>query len=125
MKKESKKWEIDVKNLPELDALSVAFGGSSRDEEFLPPEKEIPEEFWTGNTKWNKFFSNMFYCGLDSVKFQPKEGVNPERAWRIIRCLSGSFASKHEHKTAGVSYLLSLFFDDVEWKAKPMKFERG
>lgn len=84
-------------------------------EGFLPPMSEIPEEFKRSHTEWNKLFSRWFYSGLPKgTEFVPREGINRDEAIRHIRYCMKSFEPKHEHKEAGVAYLLSLWFERVE-----------
>lgn len=86
-------------------------------EELLPAYDDIPDEFkrFTG-TKWNKLFNDMFFYGLKSLTLFPKDGIDKEKAWRHIRIASQGRDSKHEHKAAGVSYLMSLWFEDAKWE---------
>lgn len=79
----------------------------------MPKMEEIPVEFKKGKTKWNEFFSGMFYTG--KLKFQviPKEGINGSEASRHILCIMRSFEPKHEHKEAACAYLFSLWFEEI------------
>lgn len=82
----------------------------------LPDYKTIPDEFrFMGEGHWNKLFSRLFFGSRDGkrlVGFKPKKGIDPEQAWRHIRALMCSWEPKHEHKEAGVSYLMSQYFED-------------
>lgn len=80
----------------------------------LPDYSEVPEEFKKNDNPWVKLFEKMFYEGLQDPKFYGKDGINPEKAYRHIRYVMGSWEPKHEHKTAGVAYLMSLWFQKVE-----------
>ncbi len=100
----------------EVDDLLMAFPAGIM--HLMPKMEDIPDEFKHGHTKWNKFFSDMFFSGLDSMEFGRKEGIDPELAWRHIQCITGSFEPKHQHKEAAVAYLLSLWFEDVRWERK-------
>lgn len=81
---------------------------------YLPAMKDIPQEFKDGRTEWNKLFSRWFYRGLPKeTEFVPKDGIDPKEALRHIKYCMGSWEPKHEHKEAGVAYLLSLWFDKV------------
>ncbi len=80
----------------------------------LPPMEQIPKEFHGDRTKWHKLFDKWFYSGANDVTFYPKEGVDPKKAIRAIRSIIGSYGPKHEHKKAGVSYLLSEWFHNWE-----------
>lgn len=75
----------------------------------LPSRDEIPEEFWRGNTKWNKIVGQWFFCGLKG-SLEPKKGIDKDAAMRHLRVVLGSWEPKHEHKESGVAYLMSLWF---------------
>lgn len=85
-------------------------------DEYLPPWDDIPEEYRDMNStnKWRKLFSLVFYGDkrVKDVWMRPKEGVDPALAGRHLRCVMGSFDPKHQHKVAGVSYLMSEWFED-------------
>lgn len=98
-----------------VDKVTLAF--PSDVSTLLPPWEEIPDEFKNGRTPWNKLFSKMFYSGLtDADRPKPKpelvKDLNEDAtdAWRHIMAVSRSFQPKHEHKEAGVAYLMSLWF---------------
>lgn len=86
--------------------------------ELLPPYDEIPEEFRRfPGTKWHKLFSDWFFIGLKSLELKPKDGIDREKALKHIKVAMSGFDSKHEHKEAGVAYLMSLWFEDARWVA--------
>ena len=97
--------------LDQITDAEVAFSTTK----FLPPYSQIPEEFKRGNTKWNRLFSAWFFGGLKELRVAPKDGVDRQKALRCIRAHMGSFEPKHEHKEAGVAYMMSMLFDDAEW----------
>jgi len=88
--------------------LQMAFPGSLGD--LLPPEQQIPSEFWDGQTPWNQLTSRWFFHGLKGT-FVPKPGIDLELALRHIKTILGSFEPQHEHKEAAVAYLMSLWFE--------------
>lgn len=95
----------------QITDLDSVFG---KIEGLLPDKEVIPNEFWNGNTKWNKIICQWFYDGLpQKTKFIPKEGIDYRTALRHIGSILRSFEPKHEHKEAGCAYLLSLWFDDI------------
>lgn len=104
--------------VPEISDLDLAF--PARAMEWLPPMNEIPEQFKNPNSKekWNRLFNDAFCFGLSDLSLVPKDGINPAKAWRVVRACVGSFAPKHEHKEAGCAYLLSEWFDDAKWKRR-------
>lgn len=100
----------------ELSDVDLAF--PARVEHLMPKYEDIPEEFknWNNQSKFNKFFCDMFYRGVNVTKLTPKEGVDPKKAWRHLRAIAGSFEPKHEHKEAAFAYLMSEWFEDIEWE---------
>lgn len=96
-----------------IDKLNTVFPTVT--DGFLPPYKDIPDEFKQGRTEWNKVFSKWFHTGLPKgTQFIPKEGVNLDDAMRHVKYCMRSWEPKHEHKEAGVAYLMSLWFERVE-----------
>ena len=98
--------------VPEITDLDIAFGTVTG----LPAYSDVPDEFKRAGSKWNRLFNDMFMCGITSLKLAPKGDIDPAKAWRHIRALSGSFQPKHEHKEAGVAYLMSQYFEDAVWE---------
>lgn len=89
-----------------VTTLDLAFGGDMK--KLMP--KNVPPEFMNGQTQGNKFFSDMFYCGLKNAKLIPQDGIDAREAVAHIRAIAGSFDPKHEHKEAAVAYLFSIWF---------------
>jgi len=100
-------------NIPEVTNADVAFGTTIG----LPDYDAIPDEFKNryGN-KWVQLFNDWFFCGLKKLEFIPKENVDVNKAIRHIKALMCSFSPSHEHKTAGVAYLMSQYFEDVKYE---------
>lgn len=97
-----------------VTAPELAFGGDMQ--KLLPPLADIPVEFKDrGNgTKWNAIQRKWFFEGLPAgTRFVPKEGVDEQAALRHLGAIQRSWAPKHEHKEAGVSWLMSLWFTDI------------
>jgi hypothetical protein len=95
--------------------LDIAFGAAGRLDKLLPAIEEIPEEFQRHNgTPWNAIQARWFFHGLPvGVQFKAKEGIDPEKVFRHLRAIQGSYACKHEHKEAGIAYLMSLWLVEV------------
>ncbi len=90
----------------------MAFGGNMA--VLLPSYSELPEEFRSTSNKWCKIQQRWFFSGLPKdTDFLVKEGVDMNLAFRHIKAIHASWEPKHEHKEAGVAYLLSLWFDDI------------
>jgi len=100
-----------------LDGLDVAFGISDRDiKRLMPAMSDIPEEFKSGrDNKWREFQSDWFFYGLVKLSVTAKPGIDKGMAMRHLTAIQSSFAPKHEHKTAAVAYLASLWFTDVKY----------
>lgn len=113
------KWDKPVV----LSGLDVAFGaGHDLMEKVLPAWKEIPEDFtWNGGSgkgearQWIHKVEDWFYKGITALKVTMKEDVDPDVALRHLRCIIGSFEPKHEHKTAGAAYLMSLWYHRFDY----------
>lgn len=97
-----------------VSALDVAFPTSI--DGFLPPYAEIPAEFKRhSGTDWNRIMAQWFYSGLPKgTKFVPREAIDELAALKHLQYCLGSWEPKHEHKEAGVAYLMSLWFERVE-----------
>jgi hypothetical protein len=95
----------------DVDGIDTAFGGKMA--VLLPPRDEIPEEFWRGRTPWNTVVSDWFFSGLRDAKWKPKKGIDQATALRHLMAILASWEPKHEHKEAGVAYLMSLWFRRV------------
>ena len=109
----------------DVDEAELAFPGDTA--RLLPPWKDIPEEFKRHNgTVWNKLVGDWFFCGLSEVKLVPKDGIDQKKAMRHLQTIMRSWEPKHEHKEAGVAYLLSQWFEDnPTWTAKTPKAATG
>lgn len=87
--------------------------------EWLPPWGSIPLEFKSYDNRFVKLASEAWATGLSKEKmiaeFEIRSSVSSqeeaqERLNQIQVCL-GSFAPMHEHKIAGVAYLLFQLFE--------------
>lgn len=105
----------------EISDIDLAFPATVS--HLMPPMKEIPTEFKELNRseKWQKLVSEWFFGGVKLGKITPKSGIDPTKALRHIRAIMGSFEPSHEHKEAACAYLLSVWFDDIEYTPNPRK----
>jgi hypothetical protein len=104
--------------IPELNDFDIVFPTKAL--QILPPYKDIAEEFKRDSNKWVKVAHDWFYCGLKEDKWKPKDGVDQNKALRVIQACLGDFSPSQEHKMAGVAFLLSEWFDDVTYtRGKP------
>jgi len=79
--------------------------------DLMPDYSAIPDEYKRGNTPFNKIQSEWFFKGLKAWPLTPKPGIDQKAALRHLSAIQGSWEPKHEHKTAGVAYLMSLWFE--------------
>ena len=98
---------------PKISDIDLVF--PARALEWLPPWDAIPAEFKSRSNPWTQKVSEWFFRGADKewiARLAPKAGVDGNDAIRVVRACLGSYAPKHEHKEAGVAFLLALWFDD-------------
>lgn len=102
------------------DAMATFPAGVVR-EGFLPDWEECKSYYKSGSpNKWKDLFNQLFYKGLKGKEghnliLDYRKGVNPDKAWRHIKTCMGSFEPSHEHKVAGVAYLMDHWFNDYKW----------
>lgn len=89
-------------DLATISDLDIAFGT----ERLLPAWEDLPQEFKTGND-YTRLAEAIFYGRPLSGRIEFKEGFEPEQLNRVVRAHLRSFAPKHEHKIAGVGYLIA------------------
>ncbi len=111
MSKPSRKVMSDPQfNIPDIPDADVVFGGA---DQHLPKWADLPPDFRSMRGKFCDAASSLFYSGgtLSDHNLKFKDGVDRQRAARLIRALLGSFGPRHEHKIGGVGYLLSQWCD--------------
>jgi len=98
-----------------VDDVDMAFGGGpGAMAKLLPPYSTVPAEFKNDRSPYCRLVSEWFFRGLEKKKLKVKDGIDESAAWRHMKTIMGSFEPKHEHKTAGVAYLMSQWFDLTE-----------
>lgn len=106
--------------IPKVRDVDRAFPTSDAfPEMWMPTLDDIPYEFEL-KRKWQKFFHRAFFTA-DLVKWErvgmlPREGVDPNDAWRAMEVVMGLRDIKHEHKEALWPYLGSQWFEDVRFE---------
>jgi len=111
----------------EVVEVSDAQIASGRIDGIIPKYDEIPKEYKDmcpkdqKIAKMHKFMETWFFCGVGNVKFIPKEGIDKDKAFRMVSCVIRSWEPSHEHKEAAVTYMLCEFFDDIEFEVKKRK----
>lgn len=80
-------------------------------ERLLPPWDEIPDDFKNVRNPWLRFVSLWFRKGWpEEPKLYEHPNVPGEMAFRHAHTIMKSFEPSHEHKVAGVAWLLSRWF---------------
>lgn len=76
-------------------------------ERLLPAWEDIPEEFKKGNI-YTELATALFYgTAMPECGIELHEGVEAEKLNRCIRAHLQSWGPKHEHKIAGVGFMIS------------------
>jgi hypothetical protein len=106
------KVEAKMPEIPDLTDVEIVFGSVKH----LPSMESIPDEFKMNdrNNPFCKLTTDWFFKGLDKEQISsmvPKEGVDKLKAVRALSAILKSFEPQHEHKEAGVAYLMSCWFD--------------
>ncbi len=94
--------------VPKMTIADISFGNIK----YLPKNEDIPNEFKLDSNKANKMASDWFF-GLLNKETMPKtkEGLNKFEVLGAIRAILVSFEPSHEHKIAGVAYLINEWFE--------------
>ena len=98
------KWDEPQK----IDDVMVAFPTTVTGV-LLPARADVPEEFRRDRSPWCRVVGRWFFRGLNG--FAVREGIDRTTALRHLKACMGSWEPKHEDKTAGVAYLMSLWCD--------------
>lgn len=106
--------------VPEVSDLDLAFPANPP----LPAVQDIPEEFKRNpRNLFVRMADHLFSHGdvqgfPDGKHLTLVEGLDPEKVQRAVLCCLRSYAPKHQHKIAGVAYMLSNWFtEDVQPEA--------
>lgn len=96
-------YQLTPEQIGSITAPEMAFST----ERLLPAWDDIPEEFKKGNI-YTQLVEAIFYQHeMPACTISLNEGVEPEMLNRCIRAHLQSFGPKHEHKIAGVGYMLA------------------
>jgi hypothetical protein len=96
-------YHITPEQVASVTDLEVAFGTAR----LLPSKADIPKEFWDGNI-YTKLASAIFYnraLPAGSVMFH--DGYAKDDVVKAVRAHLSSFEPDHDHKIAGVGYMMS------------------
>lgn len=113
-------WKGPYVPMAGLTKLDVVFGAVDKIQQLLPRWEDLPEDFKTGyGSPWCKLPSDWFFRGVDLSPLNSKKGIDKVAAIDHLSALLHSFFPAHEHKTAAVAYLASLWFEEPTWKVPP------
>jgi hypothetical protein len=82
----------------------------------LPAEKDIPRNFrdhWCDRRGWTGLVHQWFFKGLTAETLIAKPGIDRHAAIKHLSACMRSYEPRHEHKVAGVAYLMSEWFDPI------------
>lgn len=101
-------YELTPEMAQTITDVELAFGT----DRLLPPASAIPEDFLFGIGEaqaYVELVSAIFYGQqLPACEIELAEGVAPEVLNKCVRAHLESWQPKHEHKMAGVAYMVSL-----------------
>lgn len=99
----------------EVSDVQLAFPGNVM--HLMPAFDDIPSDYRSNRRCWEqRLWIALFFFGLADLELLPAEGIDPDKAFRHLRCIAGSFEPKHEHKEAALAYLTSRWFVGAWWK---------
>lgn len=102
---EKKPWDITQADIDSITKPEAVWGTTR----FLPPEEEIPAEFWKPNI-YTRIADTMFVGDpppQGEITFNPGFRADSTATYQFIMAHMKSFEPKHEHKIAGVGYMIS------------------
>lgn len=91
-----------------INDIDVAFGTTK----YLPPDAAIPAEFKRHSNIYSRLAEALIFgTALPAGELQFLPGfTEPEDKGRMVRCVRAhltSYSPKHEHKIAGVAFMIS------------------
>ncbi|MBB4867411.1 hypothetical protein HNP46_006324 [Pseudomonas nitritireducens] len=109
-------YSVTPEQVASITDVEVAFST----ERLLPAWDDIPDEFKIGN-EYTRLVEAIFYGRpLPQCNIEIADGLEPAHVQRCTQAHLKSHGPKHEHKMAGVAYMLSCFT-----KLSPVKESEG
>jgi hypothetical protein len=81
----------------------------------IPPYRAILD--YPRKRELEDLVDRWFFRGLKNLKTKPRDGVNVDDALAHIEYVMRSWEPKHEHKTAGVAFLIDEWFEEFSAEA--------
>lgn len=96
-------YEITAAQIKSVTDVELAFSTSR----FLPKVEDIPESFFRGNI-YTEIAKCLFHGKpLPAAEIELADGVDPDSLNKCVRAHLQSFEPNHEHKIAGVGFMIS------------------
>lgn len=96
-------YQVTPEQIASITDVEMAFST----QRLLPAGEDIPDEFWRGNL-YTQLAEALFYGqAMPECDIQLNEGIEPEQLNRCVHAHLGSWGPKHEHKIAGVGYMIA------------------
>lgn len=96
-------YDLTISEIQSITDVEVAFSTTR----LLPDWSDIPADFKAGNSYTTLVKAILFNTPLPAGEVEIVDGVTPEQLNRLVRSHLGSFSTKHEHKVAGVGFMMS------------------
>lgn len=96
-------YEVTPEDMGSIQDVEMAFST----DRLLPAWEDIPQEFRDGNQYTRMAEALMYGWPLPDGTIEMQEGFTPEMLNRAVRSHLQSYGPKHEHKVAGVGYMMS------------------
>ena len=97
-------YQVTPEDMGSISDVEMAFSA----DRLLPPWEDIPREFREGNQYTLMAEAIMYDRPLPEGTIELKEGFNPEMLNRAVQSHLQSHGAAHEHKIAGVGYMMSM-----------------
>ena len=92
-----------------VTGVDTVFGGDIS--KLMPQYRDLPEEFRRERDPFSPLVNKWFFSGLDHKTLKAKEGIDRNAAFAHCKAIMVSFEPSHEHKVAGVAWLMSKWFE--------------
>lgn len=91
----------------------------------LTPTDDVPADFRPG--AWGDLAAAALAYGdqVQDLALAPRDGIDPEAAWRHLSVVLGCYGTKNQVKARGAAWLLSLWFEAAIWNTENGECEAG
>lgn len=96
-----------------VNGVTATLGAGRDVYHLMPAYEDIPDEFRKNRENpFAKLQRQWFFKGINTRVFVAKPGIDKSLALTHLSAIQNSFEPRHEHKAAGVAYLMSLWFEE-------------